>query len=660
MNFFSKTNTLIRFWPSVLSSFVIICLAILVFAIALRPVDKESLPARIKVAEFGFEYGDQRLSLADALNRVDFKVSNSNVLNFGFDKRPIWIHFTVENRQNYSKTIYLEIDFPPLDDVEFYLVQDKREIAKLVSGDTISIDSRPFIGRNHIFPFRVTQNTTHNSLIDIYLRVESTSALTITPAFFTESQLNSHLNLENLIFGIFYGMILIMIVYSLGQFFVLHDRILIIYSTYITAIGCFLLVYNGHGFLYLYPNRPELNNLLNPLSLSCSIFLSILFSNEYLDLKKTQPFWNKIHLGLATISAGSIVAVFFLTTRTISIFLNIYLVAALCVILIVTIRGMLLQNLMAWFYFFSFSGFLMSGGLLVWNNLGFLEDAVNRIYTTQMAIAVEMLILGIGVSYRYRRLREEKDQLSLSNKFQSQQLYQLNHELELAREIQIALLPDKMPDLAGIKIMADYEPTGKLGGDYYDFISGHNEEVGTLIADVTGHGTPAALFASLVRYTFQTYSPYIADPTGLCEGMNRSIYGRTGTYFLTAGYLYISTKLSIARYASCGHPALIFNKHDGTLQTIKGRGKAIGIFESNRPETIEVKIKSSDRFFLYTDGLEEVIEKIKHVSVGDWFSRFRLEPMDAIQHDLHSLVNANRKSKNPIDDDITWILIEIE
>ncbi|MBW7859378.1 MAG: hypothetical protein H3C43_14055, partial [Leptonema sp. (in: Bacteria)] len=376
MNLASKSKTINRLWPLGLSSLIIAGLAVLIFSIIQRPSDKERSPARIRAAKYGFEYSDQRLSLTDALKRVDFKASNSNVLNFGFDKRPVWIHFTVENRQNYSNTIYLEIDFPPLDDVEFYLVQNQHEVAKLISGDTISIDSRPFIGRNHIFPFRVTQNTTNDSFIDIYLRVESTSALTITPAFFTESQLNSQLNLENLIFGIFYGMILIMIVYTLGQYFVLHDRILIIYSAYIAAVGCFLIVYNGHSFLYLYPNWPKLNNLLNPLSLSLSILLSLLFSNEYLDLKTTQPSWNKLHLGLASIATGSVLATFFIATRPISIFLNIYLVITLIFILIVTIRGIFLKNLMAWFYFFSFSGFLMSGGLLVWNNLGFLEDAV--------------------------------------------------------------------------------------------------------------------------------------------------------------------------------------------------------------------------------------------------------------------------------------------
>ncbi|MBW7859089.1 MAG: serine/threonine-protein phosphatase, partial [Leptonema sp. (in: Bacteria)] len=188
----------------------------------------------------------------------------------------------------------------------------------------------------------------------------------------------------------------------------------------------------------------------------------------------------------------------------------------------------------------------------------------------------------------------------------------------------------------------------------------NSEEVGAFIADVTGHGTPAALFASLVRYTFQTYKPYIADPSGLCEGMNRSIYGRTGTYFLTAGYLFVSTRLRVARYASCGHPPLIYQRYDGTVQPIKGRGRAMAVVESNRPETIEIKINSGDRLFLYTDGLEEVIEKIKHTSVADWLSRFRLEPLQAIQDDIRSLIHANRNSKNSIDDDITWILIEIE
>jgi len=604
---------------------------------------------------------------------IPFHATTEHELNFGFDDRTLWVRLVVNNPTDKQADLYLDIDFPPLDEVTFYETERGVVVRTLVSGDTLVMSERPIRDRNHIFPFSVPAHGEKT----LYLRFQTTSVLAILPAVLTPEQFRIKSNEQNLVFGFFYGMVLIMVAYSLGQFLILRDRIFVLYALYIFSLGFFLFVYNGFAFLYLFPESTFLTNRLNPAFLGFSIFFAILFSSEYLQLRQRQRTMWLIQTGLAIGAALGVVLAFIIPYRMISFSLNVFLLFTLAVLMVSTYRNIRAGSRMAWFYLLSFSGFLVSGVIVVLSNLAVFDKSVSTIYSIQAAAAIEMVILALGVSYRYRRIREEKDRLALANETSSRRLDELNTELDTARRIQSALLPEKPPLIDGLRIVSEYEPSGKLGGDYFDFFAGtgngkageegeHKNEVGILIADVTGHGTPAALFASLVRYTFQTYRPFMKDPSGLLEWMNRTIYGRLGDHFLTAGYLYIDPARHMMRYGSCGHPALLHLKADGTLVRVKGRGRAMGLIDETRPETLTSTIEKGDRLLLYTDGLEEVIEACSKREPGipselDQFliSR-RRDTMDELVDYMRALVIANRTGKAAIEDDITWILIEVE
>ena len=605
--------------------------------------------------------------------KISFQATAEHELNFGFDDRTLWVRLVVSNPTEKHADLYLDIDFPPLDEVTFYEVERGSVVRTLVSGDTLIISERPIRDRNHIFPFSVAAHGEKT----LYLRFQTTSVLAILPAILTPEQFRIKSNEQNLVFGFFYGMVLIMVAYSLGQFLILRDRIFALYALYIFSLGFFLFVYNGFAFLYLFPESTFLTNRLNPAFLGFSIFFAILFSSEYLQLRQRQRAMWLIQTGLAVLAGIGVILAFIIPYRMISFSLNVFLLFTLAVLMVSTYRNIRAGSRMAWFYLLSFSGFLISGIVVVLSNLAVFDKSVSTIYSIQAAAAIEMVILALGVSYRYRRIREEKDRLALANETSSRRLDEINTELDTARRIQSALLPENPPEVEGLRIISEYEPSGKLGGDYFDFFDGistaradskgeYKSEVGILIADVTGHGTPAALFASLVRYTFQTYRPFMRDPSGLLEWMNRTIYGRLGDHFLTAGYLYINPQSRIMRYGSCGHPALLHLKADGTLIRVKGRGRAMGLIDETRPETVTATIEKGDRLLLYTDGLEEVIEACSRREPGipseldQFLISHRHDSINEFVDYLRALVIANRTGKTAIEDDITWILIEVE
>ena len=93
-----------------------------------------------------------------------------------------------------------------------------------------------------------------------------------------------------------------------------------------------------------------------------------------------------------------------------------------------------------------------------------------------------------------------------------ERLLAINKELEIARKIQSSILPQKVPTFRGLEIVARYLPMSAVPGDFYDFLCIDERRVGILVADVTGHGVPAALIASMLKVAFAGQAAHAHDP----------------------------------------------------------------------------------------------------------------------------------------------------
>src|SRR3974390_3737919 len=116
-------------------------------------------------------------------------------------------------------------------------------------------------------------------------------------------------------------------------------------------------------------------------------------------------------------------------------------------------------------------------------------------------------------------LREARAQLAA-------QLNALNEELEMARQIQLSILPHSVPQLPGLDIAARYPPMTSVAGDFYDFIQIDDQHIGILIADVSGHGLPSALIASMIQVALAGQAPNAAEPAKVLTGLNRALCGK--------------------------------------------------------------------------------------------------------------------------------------
>jgi serine phosphatase RsbU (regulator of sigma subunit) len=189
---------------------------------------------------------------------------------------------------------------------------------------------------------------------------------------------------------------------------------------------------------------------------------------------------------------------------------------------------------------------------------------------------------------------------------QEQNLRSIEKELEIAQQIQTSILPREIPRLFQLEIAARYLPMSAVAGDFYDFLLLDDKHVGIIIADVTGHGVPAALIASMLKVAFAGQTANATAPAKVLASLNQALCGKFESHFVTAAYVFIDLDSKLLRYSGAGHPPVLFvNRSNGASRAIEENGLFLGMFPEAEYASIEIPLQSGDRYLLYTDGLPE-------------------------------------------------------
>jgi sigma-B regulation protein RsbU (phosphoserine phosphatase) len=201
------------------------------------------------------------------------------------------------------------------------------------------------------------------------------------------------------------------------------------------------------------------------------------------------------------------------------------------------------------------------------------------------------------------------------------QFSEIQKELEIARRIQTSILPRTYPESAHFNVAARYVPMTAVAGDFYDFLVADQTQAGLLIADVSGHGVPAALIASMVKLAATSQRANAADPAMLLTGMNTVLHGNTQEQFVTAAYVYLDAASSTLRYSAAAHPPMLLLR-GGSVVELAENGLMLAAFAFSTYSTAEYPLEPGDRLVLYTDGLLEAAN-----ATGEEFGPHRLSAL---------------------------------
>lgn len=198
-------------------------------------------------------------------------------------------------------------------------------------------------------------------------------------------------------------------------------------------------------------------------------------------------------------------------------------------------------------------------------------------------------------------------------------------ELEAARRIQASILPDGPPAIGGLSIAVRFQPTSAVAGDFYDFLIQGPDRLGVVVADVSGHGVPAALIASMVKVAVTSRRDEAHQPARLLSEVNRTLCGSFQHGFVTAAYVDLDAGAGRLTAASAGHPLPLRRRAvDGSVGGLGGRGPLLGRFPSAAYQEEGLALEPGDRLVLYTDGIVEA-----RGADGELFGQDRLERLIA-------------------------------
>jgi serine phosphatase RsbU (regulator of sigma subunit) len=263
--------------------------------------------------------------------------------------------------------------------------------------------------------------------------------------------------------------------------------------------------------------------------------------------------------------------------------------------------------------------------LLIGGRIDRAEEARNLAQQELLALNAK---LEERVEERTRELREKNQQIK--------------EELQMARELQIALLPQQFPtippgappDESALRFLSLYFPTGDVSGDFFTVFPVGEKAAGVLICDVMGHGVRSALITGMIRGLVEEHAQVAADPGQLLTRINRALTlilkQADTTMFATCFYVVADIERAQLRFANAGHPSALHIRQNGNgaekLDGEEPRGPAMGIFASATYSTFTQPMGRGDLVMLFTDGLFEVED-----ATGAFFNEEQLQ-LTAARH----------------------------
>ncbi len=648
--------------------------------------------SRPPVEFFADHSGQTDIDRIRALGAEDWrKVDAGTRLNFGYSPATYWVRFFFPPS---THELFLEVRNPHLDRVELFAFDSTGLLRHGQGGDLLPFAAREISHRH--FVFRVPPGTT-----TVFLKVASEGSLALDFSLDEQERFQARAAGELFLFGGYYGILVLMAFFYALVAFVFKRKNSVYYVLHVLTYGLFQITLDGLGFQYLWGDLPRFENHAILVLVPVAVFSAAWFVRSFLLTKQHAPWIDRALVGLGLACVLSIPLTFLvgygfairLQTGISALFALVALAAGARVVRVYRPARFFLA---AWCFFLVG---IVAYALFV---SGVLPGLFAARYGLQIGSVLEMSILSVAILDRIRQYRQQREQAReqvLRGEREQARLKEdinrrleeevrkktgelagaleelqrrdsiIKRELRLAQEIQAGILPPERLELKGLRVGTYHSFMTGVGGDYYDVFRISENRLGLLMADVSGHGIPAALVTVMAKISFMNVTRLYGSPLKIMEIVNRvlarSLSPLTSLSYLTAFLLTLDQDYNVL-YTSAAHPSpLVFRKSSGQVEEWEARGSILGCLPDDQTRFSERqdRLYPGDRVFLYTDGITEGRDRD-----GEEFGLNRVEtllretvdlpPHEACQRIAGAFEDFTRGA--PAEDDVSFLLAEAD
>ncbi len=283
------------------------------------------------------------------------------------------------------------------------------------------------------------------------------------------------------------------------------------------------------------------------------------------------------------------------------------------------------------------------------------DDAdVLRVFMTQAAISIENASLYANLEAKVAQRTETIEK----------QKRELENQIALAEKIQRALLPGVLPAIDGAGIAFRYEPVMGVGGDFFDVLyDAERGLLGLVVCDVSGHGMPAALLASMTKVSLQSWRQTMLSPARTLSVIRETLSGKLSSHFLSVCVCCLNLNNGRLVCSSAGHPEPLILRGGDMLEIVRVRGRIISdAFAPSPFEERTMTLDRGDKLVLYTDGITEARGRSRAIFGEDALQvalrKLASHEARRICDQVFFLVKDYAESGNGLDDDLTILAVE--
>jgi len=365
------------------------------------------------------------LAIADIVSpqtAASFAPSATATPSFGFTTSAVWARFTVQNNLPDSVEYFLEAKYPLLDRIYLYIPTGTGAFTVLKAGDSFPFASRPIQHKNNIFPIRLLPGEEKT----IYLRCETTSSLNLPLILYSPASLAEGVSLEQTLLGIYYGILLVMMIYNFFIYLSIRDSTYLYYVLFVFTYMLFQLSVNGMAFQYFWPSQIWWANNCIPFFIFLAYIFATQFTRKILDTARNVPRIDAIlRVSMALSAIGTILT--FFVGYPLSIRLATMMSLTVVALIVAGIICMCKGYRPARYYLLAWSVSMLGVTVFSLKTFGILPHTFITHWGIQFGSAWEVILLSMGLADRFQLMKQGKEQIQ---NVYSRQLEEAHGELE--------------------------------------------------------------------------------------------------------------------------------------------------------------------------------------------------------------------------------------